>query len=156
MTIKDWICYIIAFIIVIATSLLGQYYTKSTVKSPWYDCVKPTWTPPGIVFPIVWTILYICIAIIFARSMIDNQYLVAFIFIINLIFNVLWCYTFFGIKKPKWALIYILMIWLSIILLLWFRRSDKISMILLVPYLLWISFAMVLNIKSAINAKRCN
>lgn len=142
---------------VVATSLVGQFFTNRSVSSEWYKCIKPQWTPPSVVFPIVWTTLYILIAIAFARILIEGDQLASIILAINLVLNVVWCYLFFALKKPGYAIPSIIIIWLTIVWLLWHRRTDWIFVILLLPYLLWISFATLLNFQAALNSgiKKC-
>lgn len=147
---------LIAIVSVLATSLGGQYFTGRTVSSEWYKCIKPQWTPPSIVFPIVWTTLYILIAIAFARILIADDRIASGVLAVNLVFNIIWCYFFFAAKKPWYAIPSIVIIWLSIIWLQWHRRKDRIFVALLTPYLLWISFATVLNLQAALNSsKKC-
>ena len=143
---------LISIAAVLATSLGGQFFTNRSVKSPWYDCIKPRITPPAIVFPIVWTTLYILIAIAFARILLRNDRITIAIFAFNLILNVLWCYLYFAIKKPIAAVPVILAILGTTLLIQWRSRSDRIVVGLLAPYALWISFASLLNILSAIKA----
>jgi tryptophan-rich sensory protein len=145
---------VIAITSVLATSLGGQYFTSRSVKSSWYDCIKPKITPPSIVFPIVWTTLYLLIAIAFARILIAGNAITIGLFAVNLTLNVIWCYLFFARKQP-WAAVYaILALWVTILLIQWHSRSDRIVVALLFPYLLWVTFATLLNILSAINAKK--
>lgn len=148
--------YIISFIIVIITSLLGQYFTSKNVKSQWYDCIKPRITPPGYIFPIVWTVLYICIAIALARTLIYSQghkrnILVA-LFLINLVTNVSWCYYYFYAQSPGIAMPQLLLILLSACGIVYISQ-DKITKYLLIPYIIWLSFASILNIMSL--GKQC-
>ena len=55
---------IISSIAIISTAFIGSQFTKSNVNIQWYECIKPNITPPKYIFPIVWTILYILLAII--------------------------------------------------------------------------------------------
>jgi translocator protein len=150
------LAYAIATVAVVATSGLGSYFTNSSVKSAWYDCIKPPITPPPIVFPIVWTVLYILLAIAFGRSLAEpnvNVMLIA-IFVANLVLNVLWCYLYFKEKMIVTALMAILAIFMSIITII-ALTEDPIVRYCVIPYAVWIAFATVLNAWSVSNIKKC-
>lgn len=156
------LAYIVGFISVILVSLGGQYYTSKNVKTPWYDCIRLSITPPGFVFPIVWTILYIFIAISIARTLLHiplnvplnsqlNMTIIG-LFIFNLTLNVTWCYAFFYKKTLKLAFVNILLLVLSTAAII-YLTNDKVTKYLLTPYLLWLSFASLLNLLAMI--KKC-
>lgn len=144
----------IAIVSVLTTSLAGQYFTNRSVNSSWYECIKPGLTPPPIVFPIVWTTLYVLIAIAFARILMDDNRFAIVLLASNLVLNVFWCYLFFGAKTPLLAIPVILIIWATILMVQWTSRFDLITVFLLLPYLLWITFATILNIQAA--GKKCS
>ena len=143
----NWKVLIVSFILVIIVSLFGSQFTDTT---GWYESIKPGITPPNFVFPIAWTILYVLIALsiyfIWIGSKKKDKSRIILIFGINLVANSLWSYLFFGLKNPLLAFYDIILIWLSIIamLILSFKISKK-AFYLLIPYLLWVSFAMILN-----------
>lgn len=147
----------IAIASVLITSLAGQYFTNRSVNSSWYACIKPGLTPPPIVFPIVWTALYILIAIAFARLLIADNRIAIVLLASNLVLNVFWCYLFFDAKNPLLAIPVILIIWATILMVQWTHRFDRITVFLLLPYLLWITFATILNIQAARNSgEKCS
>jgi tryptophan-rich sensory protein len=145
----------ISILAVIATSLIGSYYTRKGIPSKWFDCIRSDKTPPAYVFPIVWTILYILIAFAFGLALQDKDQVIIQLFVLNLIFNVLWCFVYFYKKKPGVALIVICIILSSIIQIM---RNTKNKMItqLMIPYLIWITFATLLNYDSISKEKTCN
>lgn len=144
---------LICFIIVAFVSYTGSFFTISETNSEWYNAVKSNLTPPNIVFPIVWTILYILIAFSMYFAWINtkkkdkkqkNKLILAFA--INLMFNILWSIIFFGMKHPLAGFLTLIIIWLSTILCMIFvKKNSKLSFWLLIPYLLWLSFAGILN-----------
>jgi tryptophan-rich sensory protein len=151
------LAYILSFIAVITISLSGQYFTSKNIKTPWYECIKSNITPPGWVFPIVWTLLYIFIAIALARTLLNttlstNVNITLFLFILNLLLNVTWCYAFFYKQNPNMALIQMLFLILSASLIIYITQ-DKIVKYLMVPYVIWLGFATILNILSI--GKQC-
>lgn len=141
---------IASFAIVALAAAIGSFFTNSSVKSDWYDSIKPGITPPDFVFPIAWTILFILIAfsLYFAWTNAgkNDRKAVAWLFGTNLFLNILWSALFFGMRNPKAALIEIFFLWLSIIAMMtavW--KTDRKASWMLLPYLLWVSFAAILN-----------
>jgi len=113
---------------------------------------RPTITPPNYVFPIVWNILFFLIALSLYFAWTSNKTKkkykpkIARIFVINLLLNALWSYFFFTLKNPLIALADLILIWITIIAMIYTtKKVSKTSAWLLVPYLLWVSFAGVLN-----------
>jgi len=140
--------YLISFLSVLVTSLAGQYFTSKSVKSDWYKQISPRITPPPIVFPVVWTILYILIAIAFGKAIEINDRVVVPLFVVNLIFNVIWCYVYFGLRASQAALLPMLVILGTASTITSIARHPIIRY-LMSPYLAWLCFAFLLNILSA-------
>lgn len=143
---KIW-AYIIAFFSVLVTSALGQVATVGNVNGSWYKKRKPSITPPNWVFPIVWTILYILIAIAFALELqVGDKHIIG-LFVLNLILNMTWCFVFFELKQPAWALIVLLGVLATAIAIMW-MTTIAFTKWLILPYVLWLIFAMILNFLS--------
>jgi benzodiazapine receptor len=84
------------------TAAASSYFTQKTVDSPWYACIRPEWAPVAIVFPIVWTTLYLLLIVAVRTSLLVDSATVLVLHGINLVLNVAWCWTFFGQKEaPK-------------------------------------------------------
>lgn len=150
--------YIISAIAVILTSLLGSMSTSTSVKTEWYKCIKAREiTPPNFIFPIVWTILYFTLFLGLARALRENYVLICVLLFATLILNVLWCYYYFNQREIKIA--YIILIALIIlavmIIALSFYKKDSHLANLIIPYLLWISYASVLNYVSMSKVNIC-
>lgn len=110
---------------------------------------KPFLSPPGIVFPIVWTILYILMGVSYAilesNNLLNKK--INIIYYLQLFVNLLWSIFFFVLKWRLFSFFWILLlIVLVIIMIKEFYNKNKISGLLQIPYLLWISFAAYLNI----------
>lgn len=114
------------------------------------NLVKPPLSPPGIVFPIVWTILYILMGIAsFYIFESDSKYKeqALKIYKVSLIFNFFWSIIFFGISYYLLSLVWlIVLIYIIINMVMIFHRIKKISGYLLIPYLVWCIFAAYLNL----------
>ena len=111
---------------------------------------KPPLTPPDIVFPIVWTILFTLMAVSAARVWLtDNSRLrnhAMIVCFIQLFFNFFWSVLFFNFQAYGLAFVWIIGLWVLILLMIVrFYRADKIAGLLQIPYLLWVSFAAYLN-----------
>ncbi len=146
----NWVALIVCFAVVFLVGFIGSLFTSPNTSTEWYEEIKPAITPPNFVFPIVWNILFFLIALslYFAwKSSNKNQKpKIVFAFGINFILNIFWSILFFGLKNPLASFIELIFLWISIwfmIFLAW--RIDKISSYLLIPYLVWVSFAGVLN-----------
>lgn len=143
-------CIAIAVLAVAIVAALGSSFTD--ISSEWYvSLIKPVYQPPGIVFPIVWTILYALIAWSIARvcaseiSMGKKQKL-ALSYAFNGVLNALWNLVFFYKQNASMALLVLFLLILSTSLLIkQVKQIDKTAALLLTPYLVWLVFAGVLN-----------
>lgn len=157
---KPWLAYLFATLVVTITALLPSNVMSST-KSTWYDCIKPSITPPNFVFPIVWSILYIMIAIALAQTLLlpssTTRNLLLVVFGVNLLLNVLWSYAYFGWRNMLLSMAIIIILWATIIIIVVqsFKVHPKWVGYILLPYLFWVSFATILNGISLSKASEC-
>lgn len=134
-----------------AAGVFGSIFTISAIPI-WYEgLVKPSFQPPSWLFGPVWVVLYTLMGIAFYRLWEKGGIAPAFVrarlfFLVHLFFNALWSFLFFGFHMVGLALVDIVLLWVMIVVMIaWFYRLDRISAYLLVPYLVWVSFASVLN-----------
>jgi tryptophan-rich sensory protein len=114
----------------------------------WYETLnKPAWNPPAWIFGPVWTLLYLMMALAAWLAWKKTQgWRVLIPYFIQLALNAAWTPVFFGLKQPGWALLVIIALWLAIVQTIRvFRPVSRTAAWLLAPYLLWVSFATVLN-----------
>lgn len=115
----------------------------------WRRITKPSWTPPDQLFGPVWLVLYFLIGVAVyrvARRNSDATPGAVTWFFVQLVLNALWTPLFFGMHRPDLALVCIALLWLAIVgMIRSFARIDGPAAALLVPYLLWVSFASALN-----------
>lgn len=128
------------------TGLLTQHGVKN-----WYPhLVKAPGTPPDIVFPIVWTILYFFMALALTllwKSPTNRKKAAFWLFGAQLTFNFIWSWLFFYLQRPDIALIDIVLLWISLFLTIGsFWRHTRYGSYLLVPYLAWVTYAFYLNL----------
>lgn len=130
-----------------AVALVGSQFTAGA----WYEqLVKPAWTPPGWVFGPVWTVLYGAMAVAAWFVWKDHGFggarLALGLFLVQLALNLAWSWLFFGEQRIGLALVDIAALLLAILLtMIAFWRRRRLAAILLVPYLLWVIFASMLN-----------
>jgi len=129
---------------------IGSIFTITAIPT-WYASLnKPSFNPPNYLFGPVWTTLYILMGISFALILLNktkNTKTAITFFSIQLALNALWSIIFFGMKMPLLAFINIILLWLAILFtMISFYRISKPSFWLLVPYILWVSFASALNL----------
>ena len=131
--------YIISVLIALAVGGLSALLTMGNMDI-YSQIIKPSFAPPGIVFPIVWGVLYILMGISSARIYIKDGNL--FYYVIQLILNFFWSIIFFNFNAFLLAFIWLVLLWVFIILMIFtFYRTDKLAAYLQIPYLLWVTFA---------------
>ena len=117
----------------------------------WYETLnRPPFTPPAWVFPPAWTILYtmmfVSLIIVIRTKTLENKTNAIILFLTQLLFNFLWSPTFFYWHNIKMAFVIIILLLIFLVLTIaFFYRISKLSAFLLIPYLLWICFAINLN-----------
>jgi tryptophan-rich sensory protein len=142
---------VVSIIICQLAGFIGSIFTTPAIPGWYAALVKPTFTPPNWVFAPVWTSLYLLMGIsafLVWRKGLDNHLVDSGlrIFILQLFLNTLWSFLFFGLKFPFLGFLEIVLLWVAILLaILSFFRVSKLAGILLLPYLLWVSFAVILN-----------
>jgi len=132
----------------LGVGLLGSLWTQAGVRTWYPTLVKPSFNPPAWLFGPVWTALYVlmgvAVALVWHKSMRIN--VAVALFIVQLVLNALWSLLFFKLRSPFWGLVDIFALWILLFLtLVQFFRIQATAGWLLLPYLLWVSFATVLN-----------
>ena len=139
------------FLTVIIAMLVGGYYNDAAIVS-WYQTVdKPAATPPDMVFPIVWAILYFLMAVAFYQAFMketseEKSKRLNGLFLTMLLLHIMWSYAFFYMGFIGVALAVVIVIDIvSYMIMMEFWRVSKISAWLFLPYFTWILFATYLN-----------
>ncbi|PJE51123.1 MAG: TspO protein [Candidatus Yanofskybacteria bacterium CG10_big_fil_rev_8_21_14_0_10_36_16] len=142
---------VIAITVSQSAGVIGSLFTFSAIPN-WYATItKPALNPPAWVFGPVWTILYTLMGVaaflVWRNGWSQRSVRTALsIFGFQLLLNAIWSIIFFGFKNPGLALVDIVVLWFAIV---WtikvFYKISKLAAYLLVPYLLWVSFATYLN-----------
>lgn len=144
---------LIAVSICLLVGFLSSFATQSSVND-WYVALdKPSFNPPNWLFAPVWTVLYIMMGVAagvvwgkgFHHIWVKTG---LYHFGFQLLLNAMWSIVFFGLKEPFWGLVVILVLLIMIVLTIrWFKVVSKKAAWLMIPYLLWVSFATALNYK---------
>ena len=142
---------IISIIICEGVGFVAGIATSKSIGE-WYQFLnKPSFNPPNWIFGPVWTILYLMMGIslflIWKEGLdISGVKFAIIFFIIHLLINALWSFVFFRWHSPGFAFIVIIVLWLMILIsIVLFNKINPTASLLLIPYLLWVSFASVLN-----------
>ncbi|WP_425450015.1 TspO/MBR family protein [Virgifigura deserti] len=136
----------------LAIGWIGSRVTEPALGD-WYAALaKPSWTPPNAVFPVVWTVLYIVMAVAAWLVWRERTYMYTAIalpmtlFGLQLALNCAWSVLFFGLRSPGLGLIEIILLLAAILAtMVTFGRVRPLAGWLLLPYLLWVGYAAALN-----------
>ena len=142
---------IASLIICQLAGFVGSFFTTPAIPG-WYAALeKPIINPPNWIFAPVWIFLYLLMGItlyILWQNLPKTEARTAMVFFaIQLVLNMLWSVIFFGLRLPMVAFMEIIILWIFILLTM--IKSSKVSkttVFLLLPYILWVSFAAILNL----------
>ena len=144
---------ILVFIVICELAgIIGSIFTMPSIPGWYAGLTKPPFNPPGWIFGPVWTILYAMMGLaaylVYEKGQRRPEVKKALaVFAVQLVLNTLWSIVFFGAHQILGAVVVIILLWVMILLTIrLFSRISKAAAYLLVPYLLWVSFASVLNI----------
>jgi benzodiazapine receptor len=134
-----------------AAGIVGSFFTRTSVSSWYVSIKKPFFNPPDAVFGPVWIVLYLLMGfslfLVWRKGLDTGQNKYAFyVFLFHLLINSLWSFAFFGCRSPLAGFIVIIILWLAILYVITnFLKISRTASMLLIPYMLWVSFAVVLN-----------
>lgn len=155
----NWKRLIIALVLPQLAGLIGSLFTTQAIPT-WYATLnRPSFAPPNWLFAPAWTLLFILMGIAFylvwqspvkgLQEKIKRQAIK--FFLIQLVFNTLWSIIFFGQQLLYLAFVEIVILWILILLtILRFNKIKPLAAYLMIPYLLWVTFASVLNLGFAL------
>jgi tryptophan-rich sensory protein len=149
--VRNFVKLIGSILVCLGIGIAGSFFTVKAIPT-WYEgLIKPSFAPPNWLFAPVWTALYILMGISFylvlkkgTRASKNRDAL--FIFGIQLALNAIWSPIFFGLKNVPLAMLVIITLWYYIALTIkGFKKINPLASYLLYPYLLWVTFASILN-----------
>lgn len=130
-----------------AAAALGSFFRPDT----WFaQLQKPAWQPPNWLFAPVWTVLYTLMGVaawlVWRQGGWAAQSGRLRVFLLQLLLNAAWSPLFFGLHRPGWALVDLVLLWIAVgYTLVTFRQASVWAALLLAPYWAWLTFAAVLN-----------
>lgn len=147
---KNWKIYGVWILFTEAVGGLSAWLTRDGMKAFETVIRKPSLTPPGFVFSIVWGILFALMGIGAARVYLlepsRQRFTALLMFFAQLAMNFLWSIIFFNLRQYGFALFWLALLWILILgMILAFSKVDKWAALLQIPYLFWVSFAAYLN-----------
>jgi benzodiazapine receptor len=149
---KDIVKLIVSIVACQCAGLIGSLATTPNIPT-WYATLeKPVFTPPSWLFAPAWITLYLLMAVaaflIWRKGLAHEGVKCALtLFLVQLVLNALWSVVFFGLQSPLYGMVVILALWIAILLtIIKFFRLSTAAGWLMIPYILWVSFASVLNI----------
>jgi translocator protein len=141
---------VIAIIISEGIGLVGSVFTAPAIPGWYKTLARPEIAPPNWVFAPVWTTLFLLMGIalwlVWKKSEQVNIKPAVWVYALQLVLNLGWSILFFGLHNPGLAFLEIIVLWFAILLtIIRFAKVSKLAAWLLVPYILWVSFASYLN-----------
>lgn len=148
---RNWLKLFGSIALPLLIGFVGSIFTRQSVDDWFLTLRKPIFTPPNWLFAPAWTLLYVMMGIAF--------YLIweqgcsvplrrAFaVYALQLILNLLWSFFFFGLRSPLLGLADIVLLWVVVLInIILFYRLRHTAGLLLIPYIFWITFALILNL----------
>jgi benzodiazapine receptor len=141
---------IIAIFVCQLAGIIGSVFTTSAIPEWYSTLVKPEFTPPSWLFAPVWITLYtlmgISLYLVWGRKDKKDATPALLVFFAQLVLNAVWSIVFFGLQSPFYAFIIIIFLWVLIAgSIYFFYPISKTAAYLMIPYILWVSFAALLN-----------
>ncbi len=129
---------------------VGGLVTSPEIPTWYAGLTKPSFNPPNWLFGPVWTTLYVLMGIscylVWKHSASPDRNRALFVFVVQFALNFCWSFIFFGMHETGWALVEMMVLWVAILITIFsFAKFSKTAAWLLVPYISWVSFAMLLN-----------
>ena len=140
----------VSLLVSLGTGVLSGFITRNDTRS-FFDLIeKPPLTPPSVVFPIVWTVLFALMGIsayfIWKENNCKYKNVSLAIYILQLIFNFLWPIIFFKYKELEIAFTWLIFLWIEVVIMtVLFYNCSKKAGLLQIPYVIWLTFAVYLN-----------
>lgn len=149
--VRRFVRLVLAVLVCELAGLVGSVFTAPAIGSWYAGLEKPLFNPPNWVFAPVWTLLFLLMGValylVWGKGLERSEVrLAVVVFGFQLFLNVLWSFLFFGLRNPFLAFLEIVLLWAAILVTtVLFYRVSRNAGLLLVPYLLWVSFAAFLN-----------
>jgi len=139
----------ITIVFCLAVGGISGALTADAIQNWYLTLHKPSWNPPNDIFAPVWTTLYLMMGVslgtIWSKNHPKTNSAIG-LFMVQITLNFFWSLVFFRWQSPQWAFVEIILMWIAIFLTIRsFYQINKMAGYLLIPYILWVSFAAFLN-----------
>ena len=144
---NKYVSFLFVVLITFSASAMGGFVTAS-FKEPWYSqIIQPSFSPPSWLFGPVWTTLYFLMSLAIWLFWINfKNKKVLYIYLVHIFFNAIWSIIFFGFHQIFLAFLNLIIILIFIIWLMnIYYKTYSLSFLLMLPYLLWSTYALILN-----------
>lgn len=151
MNARTFLKLVVAVVVTQLAGIIGSLFTFSAIPTWYATLTKPELNPPSWIFGPVWTTLYLLMGVsaflIWQKGWARKDVKIALsVYGVQLVLNALWSIVFFGMQNPGLALVNIALLFVSIVAtMVLFYKISRPAMYLLIPYILWVSFALYLN-----------
>lgn len=147
---NNFVSLIVFLVICFAVAGLGSFATTPNIQTWYVTLNKPSWNPPNWLFGPVWTLLYAMMAVavwlVWKGAGWQAGRTALLLFALQLLLNLAWSFIFFNFHQIGLAFLEIVVLWIAIVAtIVSFASVSKVAAALLIPYLLWVSFASFLN-----------
>lgn len=143
---------VVCVLVCLGVSYVGSLLTTPSIPT-WYAALqKPPFNPPNWIFAPVWLTLFVLMGLsafmVWDKGLARKEVRIGLgLFVAQLALNLTWSGVFFALRSPLWAFVDIIALWILILLTtIWFFRVSRLAGMLMIPYILWVSFASVLNL----------
>ena len=143
--------FIISILLPMIIGGISGFFTSASINTWYVTLNKPWFNPPNWIFGPVWTLLYLMMGIAFymiwkSEAVNAVKQTAVILFAAQLLVNFLWSLIFFYLKQPGWAMLDIILMWILIVATIFsFGKISSTAAWLMLPYICWVSFAMILN-----------
>lgn len=140
----DWLLFATFLLACMAAAATGAMFQPGD----WYKTLnKPVWVPPNWLFPVAWSLLYICMSVSAARvAVLPGNGQAMALWALQIALNTLWTPVFFGLRRMGSGLFVVLCLWAAVLLtMVSFWQLDTLAGVLFIPYLVWVTVASALN-----------
>lgn len=145
----QWIGLLVSLAVCLTAGWIGSLVTTPNIPTWYAGLKKPPFNPPNGTFPVVWTILYVLMAVaawLVWREETPDRMITLLPFAIQIALNIAWSFAFFGARSPLLGLVVITLLLAAILwTMVWFWPVSQIATLLFLPYLAWVAFAVLLN-----------
>ena len=143
---RKFFAYFIPILLAFAVGALGSYIQGEALREWYPTLVKSPATPPAVVFPIAWSVLYLLIGISAGTMLVRGDMSVLRLWLLQLLLNFLWSVCFFALRSPLMGLLVILTLDVAVFAYIVYAANRRATAAwLFVPYMLWLIFATYLN-----------